>query len=180
MAAIAMAEEIFAGVQERAGHALEFINPNRIETTSPVSRLNIRDGVRASLQLRDYLIDACKLAFKEVFDNRVTDYNLAGTLCIASFDVALKTFRAVARSLDAAEAEGLLNALDHHFEEEVAKFRKTIPELEAAREDIRQRWPWFDESRLLQSLAAKQRGEPGKPAGDAFREVRNRIRGAGS
>jgi hypothetical protein len=172
-----MAQDILSGAQVRSSYALALIDVNRGESSLPVSRLDLRDSIRACLQLREYVTEACLEAWKETFANQVSDYNTTGILCLLTFDVALRTLRAVRRVLDTALEDGRLGDLDSYLEEEVAKFRETIPALEHARADFEARWPWFDEARLLESQAADRRGEPRKVTREAFREVRSRIQG---
>ena len=179
MAEIQMAQDILSGVQRRVAFALSLIDPNQTDPGSPVSQLNLRDSVRACLQIREYLTDGLRFALKSAAENRADDYNADGKMILAGFDVALKTIRAVGRALDAAVKEGRLGDMDAHFEEEVARFRETASTLEHDRAEFEARWPWFDEARLLESIAADRSGAPRKVAREAFREVRSRIQGAG-
>ncbi len=108
MTVTTMAEDLLSGVTVRSGFALSLIDPNRTEPDSPVSRLDLRDSVRACFQMRDFLIDAWRLSLGDAIDNRIDDYNAVGKICLVGFDIALKTFRAVQRALDAASEEGRL------------------------------------------------------------------------
>jgi hypothetical protein len=179
MVATAMTQDILIGAQARLDFLLSLIDPNRVDPNAPVSRLNLREGVRTGLRFREYVTEALRLSWRDAFENRVDDYNGTGNTLLVVIDLGLKALRAVGRSLDAAGAGGRLDEVDPHFEEEVAKFRETIPALEFARADFVARWPWCGEARLRESIAADKRGERGRPAGEAFRELRSLLPGTG-
>jgi hypothetical protein len=179
MAATTMVEDILSGVGMRTDYALSLIDPNRTDPNAPGSRLNLRDSIRACLQIREYLAETLRFAWSDVAQGRINDYDRTGKIIVLGFEYALKTIRAVLRAVDSSISEGRFGAIDGHFEEVVAKFRETIPALEQSRDDFQTRWPWLDETRLQESVEADRQNAPRKVAPDAFREIRSRIQGVG-
>lgn len=173
MVAQTMAQNILDGLHLRAQHVRSLIDLSRENPEHPVAFLDVQESVRSSLSLRDYLTDACKLFWDEAFNNLIDHYQSAGHLCLAGFDVALKTFAVVKARVELAASQGVPADVKLRLEEDIAAVESASAQVLRMRGDFAARWPWVKSDLLAQSLADQG---PRRSVKGLFDELRHRNR----
>jgi hypothetical protein len=176
MVALRMPQSIFEGINRRADYVMSLTDPTRTDPSGPDFFLDVIEGLRSCALLRDYLTEALKLVWKEVFDNKIEDYNTTGNFCLAGFNVILRTYEAIRHRAEGVKASATQQDVAPQFGEAVIAFEKATADVQAIREEFQHRWPWLDENKYQQSLTEERRTLKRRSVKEVHDELRRRLR----
>ena len=86
---------ILEGVTRRVEYLRALADPSRSEPTAPTFVLDVTDGLRSCVLLRDYLREASKLLWKDVIENELEEIDFAGRMYLFCLSITRKTLVAV-------------------------------------------------------------------------------------
>jgi hypothetical protein len=174
-----MSQNILEGVNRRADHLRLLTDPDRPGTKPCAFFLDITEGLRSSAMLRDYLVDAIRLQWKEAFDNEVEDYDLTGKMVLLACEVALQVFEAINKRALAQQEEAIRQDIAPQFGEAMESFRQATTDVTVLRRDFKSRWPWVDQDKFDRSVAAERQGVRRLSVREVHDELRRRVRPGG-
>ncbi len=175
MVVTAMTPSILEGVARRVEYLRALTDPSRSEPTSASFFLDVMDGLRSGVLLRDYLREAGKLLWKEVIENELQESDFAGRMYLFSLSSARKTLAVVRGRAEEVNAAGLQDA-SIEFGKALAVFDQATKDVEALEEDFKGRWPWLDEDKLQKSIAAEHQGVQRRSLQEIHDDLRRRVR----
>lgn len=177
MAATKMSLDILQGVHRRIEHLQSMTGERGSDPDSRYTAiLDVIEGLRSVVFLRDYLTKSLKLALAEVFENRTADCTLAGKMFQMALDVSLQSCDVVQRRVGEVIARKVPDELAAEFEQANNEFKEAVWALENLKRDFPARWPWIDHEKLAASIAAEKQGIRRFPAKEVFDELRHRVR----
>ena len=175
MVVTAMTPSILEGVTRRVEYLRALADPSRSEPTSPTFVLDVLDGLRSCVLLRDYLREASKLLWKGVIENELEESDFAGRMYLFCLSITRKTLAAVRNRAEELKASALQD-VSSEFSKALADFDRAARDVEALEQDFEDRWPWFDQDKFQQSVAAERQGVRRRSLQEIHDDIRRRVR----
>ena len=176
MATLVMAQDILQGVNQRLDHLWSLTDPARNDAPNPAFALNVKEGLLSFVLLRSYLADALRLLFKELIEGGLDNYDVAGGMCLAGFEAALRFCEPLRKRAWDVRAKGVPEEIRLQFEEAVKDFEQAAADVEGLKREFAERWPWIDHDKLTRSISDERQGVRRRSAKEVFDELRHRVR----
>ena len=171
-----MTQSILEGVTRRAEHLRALTDPSRGEPPSPAFLLDVTEGLRSCVLLRDYLRQSYLLFWNDLENGRLEDSEMAGRIFLLSLSVARKTYEAVRQRAKVAGGGGAIPDVASSFEEALAAFSQAAGDVETLEQNFLASWPWLDEEKFQWSVAAERQGVRRRSLKEVHDDLRSRVR----
>jgi hypothetical protein len=171
----AMTPSILEGVTRRVEYLRALTDPSRSQPTSASFLLDVMDGLRSGVLLRDYLHETCKLLWKNVIENELEEIDFAGRMYLICLSIARTTLTAVRSRAYELKTAALQDA-SPDFDKALADFDQATNDVAALEQDFTNRWPWLDQEKLQKSVAAERQGVRRRSLQEIHDDIRRRVR----